>query len=160
MMKCEIIKDLMPSYIDEITSEESNLEIQKHLKTCSACREYEASMRQSDASTKYNSIDEGKNVTEIRPFKKVKKALAFRTVLAVILVAALAGTILYGIYESYWYGRDASVEDVQIEYKAVLLNDSRIVALSFQPAADDIYLTVGYQEVQTNERPLYRRGVR
>ena len=33
-MKCEMIRDLLPLYIDGLTSEESNKEIDKHLKTC------------------------------------------------------------------------------------------------------------------------------
>lgn len=32
-MKCEMIRDLLPLYIDGLTSEESNREIEKHLKT-------------------------------------------------------------------------------------------------------------------------------
>lgn len=31
-MKCEIIRDLLPLYIDGLTSKESNQEIEKHLK--------------------------------------------------------------------------------------------------------------------------------
>lgn len=37
-MKCAIIRDLLPSYIDKLTSEESNREIEKHLETCSDCQ--------------------------------------------------------------------------------------------------------------------------
>ncbi|MDD2498630.1 MAG: zf-HC2 domain-containing protein, partial [Desulfitobacteriaceae bacterium] len=33
-MKCEIIKDLLPSYIDGLTSSESNLQIEEHLNNC------------------------------------------------------------------------------------------------------------------------------
>ena len=39
-MKCEMIRDLLPLYIDGLTSEESNKEIDKHLKTCRGCKEY------------------------------------------------------------------------------------------------------------------------
>ena len=31
-MKCEMIRDLLPLYIDGLTSKESNQEIEKHLK--------------------------------------------------------------------------------------------------------------------------------
>lgn len=36
-MKCCIVKDLLPSYIDGLTSEETNAEIEKHLEGCTAC---------------------------------------------------------------------------------------------------------------------------
>lgn len=46
-MKCEIIRDLLPSYIDELTSEESNWEIKEHLKTCPECKKYLEEMKES-----------------------------------------------------------------------------------------------------------------
>lgn len=152
MMKCEIIRDLMPSYIDGITSEESRQEIRKHLEECSDCRKYEASMRQIAASPAYDGIYEEKTAAEIQPFKKVRKALTLRTILLIIFIITLIGSILYGKYENQWYGRDASVEDVQIEYKTFLLNNGmKIVDLCCQPTTDDIYLTVGYSEGPTND---------
>lgn len=93
-----------------------------------------------------------KTAVESQPFKKARKALTFRTILAIIFIVALIGSILYGIYENQWYGRDASVEDVQIEYKAILLNNGmKIVTLGYQPVTDAIYLTVGYREDPTND---------
>lgn len=41
-MKCYIVKDLLPIYIDKLTNEDANTEIDMHLKDCSNCRaEYE-----------------------------------------------------------------------------------------------------------------------
>ena len=36
-MKCCIVIDLLPGYIDGMTSEETNEEIEKHLNGCSSC---------------------------------------------------------------------------------------------------------------------------
>ena len=33
-MKCEIIKDLLPLYIENLCSEASRIEIENHLETC------------------------------------------------------------------------------------------------------------------------------
>lgn len=44
-MKCEIIRDLLPSYIDELTSEVSNQEIEEHLKECTGCSQYLKEMK-------------------------------------------------------------------------------------------------------------------
>lgn len=43
---CEIIKDLIPSYIRNRTSDISNKEIREHLKECSDCKEYLEEMRE------------------------------------------------------------------------------------------------------------------
>ena len=48
-MKCEIIQDLLPSYIDGLTSEVSNQEIEVHLKECTECRRYLEEMKSADA---------------------------------------------------------------------------------------------------------------
>lgn len=38
MLKCYIVKDLLPSYIDELLSEETTAEVEQHLKECDDCR--------------------------------------------------------------------------------------------------------------------------
>lgn len=50
-MDCNIIKDLIPLYIDECCSEESSAEIRKHLETCTECKAAFDAMNSPDAST-------------------------------------------------------------------------------------------------------------
>ena len=50
-MKCEIIRDLLPSYVDGLTSGESDRAIEEHLKDCGDCREYLEEMKQESAET-------------------------------------------------------------------------------------------------------------
>lgn len=38
-MKCEVIQDLLPLYVEECCSEESATLVEEHLKTCRKCRE-------------------------------------------------------------------------------------------------------------------------
>ena len=38
--ECNVIKDLLPSYIDNLTSIESNELINKHLKECDSCKKF------------------------------------------------------------------------------------------------------------------------
>ena len=35
---CEIIQDLLPSYIDELTSDVTNREVEAHMEGCEQCR--------------------------------------------------------------------------------------------------------------------------
>lgn len=37
-MKCYIVKDLLPNYIDKLTNEDTNIEIDTHLQECNNCR--------------------------------------------------------------------------------------------------------------------------
>lgn len=45
---CNIIRDLLPSYVDEITSEESNQMIEEHFKECESCKKAYDSLKKHD----------------------------------------------------------------------------------------------------------------
>ena len=66
-MKCEIIKDLLPSYVDELTSAESNEEIESHLEYCPECQEYLREIR------KDIEVDKAEKDKNIEIFIKVKE---------------------------------------------------------------------------------------
>ena len=38
MMKCSIIQDLLPLYVDGVVSEDTAQAVEEHLETCEACR--------------------------------------------------------------------------------------------------------------------------
>jgi anti-sigma factor RsiW len=37
MLKCYIVKDLLPGYVDGLLSEETTAEVKQHLKECDDC---------------------------------------------------------------------------------------------------------------------------
>lgn len=39
-MSCEIIKDLLPLYYDDVCSNDSKLLVEKHINECTSCRKY------------------------------------------------------------------------------------------------------------------------
>jgi len=66
---CEIIQDLMPLYVDELTSELSNAEIEIHLEECEQCKESYNCLKSTMGyakSEKYN-----RNAKEINYLKKI-----------------------------------------------------------------------------------------
>lgn len=59
--KCYLIRDLLPSYIDELTGEETNKEIENHLNECPDCKKAYESMKsdipgekEAESSEKYD----------------------------------------------------------------------------------------------------------
>ena len=38
MKNCKIVQDLLPNYIEKLTSDETNIFIEKHLKECEDCK--------------------------------------------------------------------------------------------------------------------------
>ena len=77
-MKCEVIRDLFPSYIDGLTSEESNELIEEHLEECRECREYLASMKEEIVE----ETQPVKNKKAVQPFRKLRQKTRRKILLA------------------------------------------------------------------------------
>lgn len=106
-MKCEIIKDLLPSYVDELTSTESNIEIEKHLESCISCKGELNKMKEDI------SIEEIKlNKKDIKPLKKLNKK-----VLKYVIITILAGITLVGSYFYFFgFGWKVNSNDLDVAY--------------------------------------------
>jgi len=106
-MKCEIVKDLLPIYIDGLTSNESNSEIEDHLKTCQTCKDVHDQMK-----TEIDVETIELNKENFNPFKKLNKRI-FRAVLTTLAVCIL-------ITGSYFYffaiGWKVTSDDMNINY--------------------------------------------
>ena len=62
---CELIRDLLPLYVDGLTSEASNREIKEHLETCGSCRErYERMKRELEGEGIAALADAGDRLSE------------------------------------------------------------------------------------------------
>ena len=71
MKECAIVKDLLPLYIEDMVSEETELFINEHLKECEYCRN-ELDILKSEALI---STPEIISENEMKPFRKAAKKL-------------------------------------------------------------------------------------
>lgn len=105
-VKCPIIQDLLPLYIDKVTSAETNELVESHLQFCDTCKqEYEAM-----ANTLHIP-----NETAIEGFKTVKKTIK-RTKLTLFLVT-LAATLfitLSAVFIIFAYQIPLEYEDISL----------------------------------------------
>ncbi len=101
-MDCNIIKDLIPLYIDNCCCEDSSALVKKHIEECKECKDIFDSMS-SDIASK-TVIYEKKNCNKINDWKAsiLQSALLFASFLLITIGVALeAGTpsgIANGIY--------------------------------------------------------------
>lgn len=86
-MKCCIVKDLLPGYIDGLTSEETNEEMKMHLENCNSCNTIYRQM------TEELPIEIPPEKTEIDFLKKLKASMHRKYV----IVALSTCVILIGI---------------------------------------------------------------
>lgn len=97
--KCKIVQDLLPNYIEKLTSNETSEFINEHLKKCDECNEI---YKQMDINLESNI--EKSTQREINFFKKYKKRLfLFKLIIISILIIFITITarkmIIIQIYQ-------------------------------------------------------------
>ncbi len=79
-MKCNIIQDLLPSYIDGICSEETASEVETHVESCVKCNKKMQMMQQPTQYIVEPNVEEAKE-----PFKRINKKRRFQVIAASLL---------------------------------------------------------------------------
>lgn len=136
-MECSIIRDLFPSYIDGLTSEEGNYIIEEHLRECTECREFLEGMKADLASVKYVELNKAQAKAEISVFKKIRR----RMIYAVIITAVVAA-VLCDVYIGYFTGGVSTLPgEVEVTYR----NVDGVVTVGLIPKKNDVYIQGGSQ---------------
>lgn len=92
--KCNIVRDLLPSYIDHLCSQDSIHFIEEHMNSCKKCREVLESMKNNvDLS---DEIDELYKVEVKRPYQKVSRFFNGQKKLTNYLLVATLFSLLFG----------------------------------------------------------------
>lgn len=89
-MTCNIVRDLVPSFVDEICSEDSRELINEHIQTCKSCRDYLESMRKPLLSVDLDN--ENDIIKAQKPFKKIN--MIFRIKICIVALTAIVITLI------------------------------------------------------------------
>lgn len=136
--KCAIVRDLLPSYLDDLCSEESKNYIEAHVKNCNACKEVLTTMK-DNAIELPNEIE----VTELKhakkPFKKIKnRMILLVTTLIIVFTSIFVFMIQKGEFEKWHHST----------FDRNMMNDKEIMYLGNyllswngygNPTIEDIY---------------------
>jgi len=79
-MNCNIIKDLLPSYIDAICSEETTAAVEKHIESCEECKHYMHMMQQPISHIIETDVEVAKE-----PFKLINKKRRMQVITAILM---------------------------------------------------------------------------
>lgn len=126
--KCEIVRDLLPSYIDKICSKESREFVEEHLDSCDRCRNILDNMK-TDVDIP-NEINNSERVKAKKPFKKLsdffkaQKKITFY-VLSFAIISLVLGIFFLtnSITEMKEYKKEVNNLDVVDQEKEVIMND-------------------------------------
>ena len=136
---CEVIKDLLPSYIDELTSEASNRLIEEHLAGCESCRETLNSMKEETAA---DPIEGEKEIDFLKKNRRKNKWIIFSCIWAVLIILAMLFITRYMVGEhksdldGNYFNWDIKVDGNHMEL------DARVT--------DDIYKITGFKKAVTD----------
>lgn len=99
-LDCHIVKDLLPAYVDGLTSPETGRDIEEHLITCKECREEYEAMKTPEVHEE--------NHREINYLKKIRSFVSLVIGVAVLCTALFTGVMYYRTSKSI-HGIDTRV---------------------------------------------------
>ncbi|MDE7212333.1 MAG: zf-HC2 domain-containing protein [Lachnospiraceae bacterium] len=92
---CDIIRDLLPSYVDGICSDDSRKIVEQHLSACADCAALTAALRESETTTRQ------KEAKQIAYLKKVKKHTGAKELIGLGILLVTIGFTLRILIEYY-----------------------------------------------------------
>lgn len=114
-VNCDVIQDLLPSYLDKISSESTNKLIEEHLQSCENCQEALQSMSKDMDGKIIENQDE--QIDFLKGYRKNKiRSVIFAVALTIIIIllVGIIGTYLFIKFEDTRYNID--LNDVNVEY--------------------------------------------
>ncbi|MEA0562294.1 zf-HC2 domain-containing protein [Lysinibacillus irui] len=131
-MNCNIIKDLMPSYMDEICSEETAKAVEEHIEHCEKCQQNLQMMKQPTNNIQVLT----KEVTVAKePFKQINKKRRIQVLIAVMItfMMTIIGAWIVqdvGVVNDIFFPDEwgiATVPDDKEEWEGVKFNDQNYI---------------------------------
>ena len=89
-LKCAVVRDLLPNYIEKLTSDETNLDIEEHLSGCEPCTKVYEEMKAEVPSD--GVLTEAKNLSKF--LRKTKVVSALKTCLMVMLILGIVVNVI------------------------------------------------------------------
>jgi hypothetical protein len=115
---CDIIKDLIPLYNDDVCSSESKKAVELHIKSCDSCMK---TYQMQTSNTIY--IEASDMLKDIKPFKKVKRKL-YRSLLFIATTLVLISVI--SVSYAYTQLKDnVKIHHLYPELSQLLARDNR-----------------------------------
>lgn len=93
---CKLIRDLLPSYLDHVTSEDTSKFVEEHLKECKECKKFFDEMNSEVDKEKVKDIE---IVKEIKKYKrKIFRLKFFVAFVLVVILGTVFGNLGYKYY--------------------------------------------------------------
>ena len=117
-LKCEIIRDLLPSYIEKLTSDVTNEAVEFHLEECKECKQLLDNMKKDEV------ISNEEDQKEINYLKKVKHHTWFTLGIGVLITAATVMCLfIWRVFEhGFVVSPSSTIYNVKVEDNVLTLS--------------------------------------
>lgn len=95
-INCDIIKDILPLYLDDVVSNATKEMVEEHLKSCDFCREEAASLKEVVVLP----VRQNLRISEARIIKNLKERFWKRKIIISAVSAVLAVAIVFSLYSA------------------------------------------------------------
>ena len=113
-LNCDIVLDLLPSYVDGLTREATNEAVNEHLRECTECCEALKRMKEPEKT-------DGKPKEEVNYLKKIhRRSLQKGFIVCAVLVII---AILAGSFKTFYLGKEAHIKTF---YSSVSVTDNTV----------------------------------
>lgn len=156
-LPCELIQDLFPSYIDDLTSDITNVLLEEHVKECEKCREILRMMQETIAGTV--AVEEKREIDFLKKTKRINRKKIWGSIIGtfvVIVTIYVLATYVIG----YTTAHDnikcevVSVEGRKLVVSAECRNPEYVISdASFRWITNDDEVEVIFKTVKRS--PLY-----
>ncbi len=129
-LTCELVEDLMPSYIDGLTSEVTNNALREHLAHCDKCKAKLENMKEPYSQEKIEA--EKKEIDFLKKTRKRNIKAVVCSIISVVLVVAIAFCTLPYMESERLFERDIYYD---LEF------DGRTFKMTMIPISNEIVIT-------------------
>ncbi|MBQ5443124.1 MAG: zf-HC2 domain-containing protein, partial [Oscillospiraceae bacterium] len=121
-LPCEVVRDLLPSYVDGLTSETTGKLVEAHVEGCDACRAALQAMRAPEAEPE-NQENEVKEIDFLKKNKKRNRKVLLGSLAGAAALVCLVLFVRFIVIGQELYGMQMLSEvDVQEERLTMELN--------------------------------------
>lgn len=162
-ISCEIIKDLLPLYHDDVCSKESRNLVEEHLSECAICQEELIKINKEYTST-HTYTDETKLIQRIANVWKKDKMRAFiKGVVMMFLICALLVGVFAGLtqwkvipvpLEQLEVSNVCQLADGRIAYHLYVTDDRDLHFIKYTTNDDGTYYETPYRSVIEGKRSM------
>lgn len=143
-LSCAIVEDLLPTYVERLTSEETNMAVEAHLASCPACAAKRTAMGAKETEAAGQNAEE--TAREVDYLKKVRRRNRRRVWLAVACTTlVLAAVILTKIFI---IGGPGQANDVGVRLVEIVDGDTLSVNVDCLYAVNAFY---GWEQDETED---------